>query len=540
MMINARFTCVAFILFSVFCVTGHSYTSAAQQSMGAIQPAATEAQNTEMCKSDPVCMEMKRTLDKIQMKIELTEQWVPFLLTVFAIGLGIIPIYLQRKSEVREDKLQRRSEIREERLQRRLTGREDAMQRTAEVRENKMMALMQNVDARAVQAEARAAEVHSQLLGATKETITLVNQTLNIAKEESEHAANALHNSATVELNDLDLDIKKFLANVNTTDVASVTTTPIYRARIKKFSDRTNKIDNYNLLLDRNKKISLTCNCKFIDGIQQHIEQNFDEALELWGNVAVDAHTPPLQKGIAWYWMGHLNNNLGEFPDAEKNFHNGSVTGDPEHLIEYKRSEIESRFFAYTKYKADTNGSSIISALSGLREDVEKAMAAGDIAAHVQLRRVMLLQGNVHYAFGVEGGDNSYIEKARKIYKDLAEISASTNQTYAQLGYAQASLALGIDIAEVKQLLSKIVQPAAYNEALERVEPRSRATRLAIELLCCLASDNPENIVRARYIRDDVTRALAGLDSRLTVFSPVVKRNLKKEDFLTELRNLIS
>jgi hypothetical protein len=479
------------------------------------------AQETKKQDAKDACNEecLKQQARDYRFKLDIFEYWAPIAL----VGVGLLLTWAQLKSEGRSKKS-----------------------------EEKLFRIISESQKFAEQAQIHATKTHDDMLEKTKNTVDLVNSTLKIAMDEAERGTITLQNIAKSEIRELDTAIRRFIVGFDdATDVETVMIKSSNRIDINKYSDRIGRVENYNMMLSQERRVPLSTYCLFILGIHFQIEQDFDEAIERWASIfdearleVVDAAAARTQaagadqrlKAITYYWLGYLKATIGDFAEAADFFASGrnafpASFDNKRYSLECARSEVESNFFDAPDAAMSNN---LIEKLEALIQEAERG-DNNDQKIKKQIFRIKLLQANILLACGVGKEDITYLAKARDNYRHL--IDEGQFLIYTRLGWAQACLAIGEGEDEARRLLYDTVRSAVHDNALDRVEPRSKAMRLAIELICCLVRDDAG--YRARELRDEILRVLAGVDPRLTVFSPIEKRYLKLEEFKSEVRRLV-
>src|SRR5207248_237128 len=86
-------------------------------------------------------------------------------------------------------------------------------------------------------------------------------------------------------------------------------------------------------------------------------------------------------------------------------------------------------------------------------------------------------------------------------------------------------------------ILEKQVRPKAVDEEIRRVEPRTKVLAKTTELICCIRVPGLRS--EAIGIRNQVTEALGRVESRLTVYSQMQRKNVFKDTFREDLKELM-
>jgi hypothetical protein len=94
------------------------------------------------------------------------------------------------------------------------------------------------------------------------------------------------------------------------------------------------------------------------------------------------------------------------------------------------------------------------------------------------------------------------------------------------------------ELSEAQRIFREQVRTQAINESVQREEPRTKVLARTTELICCLRV--PELRPEAAGIRSLVLQDLGRVDSRLTVYSQMQRRNVEKVVFQADLDELWS
>jgi hypothetical protein len=146
-----------------------------------------------------------------------------------------------------------------------------------------------------------------------------------------------------------------------------------------------------------------------------------------------------------------------------------------------------------------------------------------------------LLEANILFASAFDEGQKlispEKLEQAKTIYANFKEIPSTTGRTYALFGFAQCCFILGEEIGEGTRLMTEIVIPSARGDYDTRSETRSKILAQAIELICNKYIGRPVDMIQY-----NISVMVATISNELTIYSPLLKRNIKKEQFLKSLQ----
>jgi tetratricopeptide (TPR) repeat protein len=375
----------------------------------------------------------------------------------------------------------------------------------------------------------RAEDIHLTFLEGSKTTLGLVNETLTLAKEASERAAKSIETKAITTLDDLDKKSKALIAR----DIKRVIAEPALRSKLHSLAQKIAGFEINLFILP--PEFKLTPDCLFIRGMDFHLNQQFDEALDCWDSVALHQKTPKQLKSSALYWIGCENNNLGKFSDACKSFDAAfKITSKTDvQRFELQRIIIESKFFDKKNEKAKD----LIEPLGKLLSSIEKDKS-GDEDIKPTRAKILTTLGNVYFQVGNELRKNRNNAEAKKNY-GLAEKQfrkVTSQNKWALFGLAETLHRLGKQ-KEAKDIFEKI-RLEATDEYIRKEEPRGKVQACTSELVCCLRIRRFKN--ERPVIHSQVIEALGRVDEQLTVYSQMQKRNVSKDEFKKDLDNLMA
>ena len=374
--------------------------------------------------------------------------------------------------------------------------------------------------------QGRAAEVHGTFLEGSKQTLDLVNATLTLAKEASERAATIIQRRAKAALEDLHHEAKRMLAEfANQGDRALVADTQ-QRSNLISLATKIDRFETNSFMFP--EELPLTPECKFIRGHDFHLKQQFEDAFNQWHAVALGAQAPDDLRSLAWYWIGYERNNLEKFDVAEEAFQNAEKLESGPRRYELRRIRLETRFFNRTRAASDA-----IEPLTGLLHAIEEADVGGSLGS---IRGdILTTLGNVLYQAGREA--HSEVDRKERFTKAEAVYRQAGEKQWARFGLGQVCYELG-KREEGEKILASEAKKNAQNEAIRRVEHRTKVLARSTELICCVLVDRLHD--EARAVFGDLVGALGMVDNRMTVYSQFQKRNVGKEEFRRDLGAFLS
>jgi tetratricopeptide (TPR) repeat protein len=376
--------------------------------------------------------------------------------------------------------------------------------------------------------QARSAEVHQSFLEGSKTTLELVNATLTLAKEASERAAHFLEEKALEALDSLDREAKTLLATVPRGEDRALVADQRRRSTLMSLAQKLSAFETNRLILPRD--IKLTPPCMFIRGMEHHLKQQFDDALEYWEQVALAEDAEKSLRSLAWYWIGYEHNNLGEFPVAVSSFEQALNHSEGSRSYELQRILIESRFFNKKEVKPEDLIQSLEKLLSTMTEPQSEDLEARRL-------KVCGTLGNILHVVGDKYRQEQKLDEATRYYQRAAQYfsEASERDKWARFGLAEA-LFRGGQIDAAKILYETSVLSDAQKEGVDRIEPRTKVLARVTEMICYARLSDMRD--RVPHMSSQVNEALGDVDERLTVYSQVQRRNISREEFRLEVVQL--
>jgi tetratricopeptide (TPR) repeat protein len=376
----------------------------------------------------------------------------------------------------------------------------------------------------------RANEIHKTFLDSSKQTLDLVNATLQLAKDASERAVKSVEANAISVRQQLDQEAKEILTKVPEHDDGALVVNQARRSELISLAHKIAGFEINQLILPT--PITLTPHCSFVRGMELHLRQQFDDALKYWQEVALRDDSPDPLKSLAWYWTGIEQNSLARFSEAEQSFYlaGETVTGIRE--LEIQRIRLESRFCDKEKVQA----SALIRPLKELLSKAQMMDNAQQVEARkakimVTLSNVMHQAGNDCQRDGLVDEAMAYYEAALKIFKQV-----DRKDKWALFGRAEALYALE-RLDETYQIYRGPLRSYAIEEYLGRIEPRTKVLGRTMKLICCVRVPDLRSDITAAY--RNTIEALGQVDERLTVYSQLQRRNIRQPEFRAELDQLI-
>jgi hypothetical protein len=184
---------------------------------------------------------------------------------------------------------------------------------------------------------------YSSFLEESQKTLTLVNQTLALAREATDQAAHTMERKAATSLSNIETDARDALEPLlDAGEFEDVVDDPDVRTKLEAIAGELRAIEGYLLLQD----IDLQPYSRYVKGMVQYLTNDTTGALRTLRHAAQDSSVRELQL-FAIYWDAYLNMAMGSYLEAEHVFELGR-----EHLaertmesVEFRRMIDDTRFF---------------------------------------------------------------------------------------------------------------------------------------------------------------------------------------------------
>jgi hypothetical protein len=380
--------------------------------------------------------------------------------------------------------------------------------------------------------QARANEIQETFVQGSEKTLNLVNQTLELAAQASQRAAQALETRSRRNLEALDQRAKQLFSEILTGGDRVFTDDVHLRYDVLALGDDVRGFEiSTDYLLD---DLDPTPHCLFFRGMELHLRQQFEEALERWTRVVHHDVSEPLLRSAAWYWIGYEQNNLGAFSHAETAFANAVPGADGARLYEIQRIQFESRFFGQPK----VSESEVLVPLERLLERVRDDDSDGIARTRAKIAATL---GNVRHELGVGKLDEDDCDGAANYFRGAETLFSSLHDDkWAPFGLAEAVWRLAVisgDTAERQRAEDEYVDqvmPRAREENVRRIEPRSKVLALTTQLVCAVRAPRLRRQALTAY--EGALQALGQVDERMTVYSQFCRRNVPKRTFELEVQ----
>jgi tetratricopeptide (TPR) repeat protein len=387
----------------------------------------------------------------------------------------------------------------------------------------------------------------------SQRTLTLVNETLSLATEASKRASKSLETRLKKTMDDLEDDSREILDSSQAfDDDKNLTIDKDICSEIHRIGRKIEGLEN-NLVILEDANIILKPFCNFVRGADTYLSEQFNQGIEYWKDVANSPFTEQKLRSLAFYWIGYVYNNIGDFVKAKTNFKKAHDLAIDSRKYELSRILLETSFFNRE------NISQIITDLKKLIITIEND-TSDESKQVLNSRRSRLLTtlGNVYYQFGTEADSpedrKSHYQNSRKIFAELLHLDETSNilsqiqsldnerrdrMKWVIFGYAESMFQLSENESELElsqNIFKKFIYHLAENEFLNREERRTKVLAKTTQLICAIRCKDDDILLS--NIKSQVDSAIGGVDKRLTIYSQLQRRNVKREQLRHDIDKL--
>ncbi len=211
---------------------------------------------------------------------------------------------------------------------------------------------------------------YSSFLEERQKTLTLVNQTLDLAREATDQAAHTMERKAAASLASIEASARDLLQPLlDAGEFESIAEKAETRTNLETVAGELRAIEGYLLLQD----IDLQPHSRFVKGIAQYLADDANGALRTLRQAAQDSSIRELQL-FSIYWDAYLNIALGRYAEAEHIFEWGRENLPNRALehVEFDRMIDDTRFFKRAAEQAEAGPLDRFEAVAPFLIDLEK------------------------------------------------------------------------------------------------------------------------------------------------------------------------
>jgi hypothetical protein len=384
------------------------------------------------------------------------------------------------------------------------------------------------------QAQARARALHDVMISKGQETLDLVNGTLALAKQASDGAINAFKVRVEGLRDNLGLEIGNYISQFEGVDNRSMTERRDYRDVLVQLTHKVSAFMYSNNTLQ--PPLSLTPGFRFIQCMDEEINQRFYDAINKFNVLAQDQTVSIDLRIRCFYWMGYVQNNIGDFDGAQASFHRAIRICQQDNQL--GRSYWLERLLIETMLFSRANTSDLIQRVDNVVTEV--------LGSHItqqeksQLKDAFeITKSNIYQAAAMDAWFDKRPADAKAFMAQslavLQDQKARGVQT-ALREWAFGSIMMHQNVSEAEGILKSKVLDSARDGLLTHIGTRHKAYYTAILAMCHSALKNRDRVM------DFQTRGaqyVAEVHDRMFVYSPMTKRNVTREAFLNEIRKIV-
>ena len=427
----------------------------------------------------------------------------------------------------------------------------------AEIRETKAFKMTLENAQEAKQSNNESKLRENIIFAESQKTLQLVNETLTLSTEASRRASKSFETRLKKAIETFENNSRTIIDDSGAyEDDKNLTTNKDICSDIHRVGRKIEGIEN-NLIVLEDSNVSLKPFCIFIRGSDSYLSEQFHEALDYWRTVSISPDAEAKLQSLSYYWIGYVNNNLGEFTKAINSFKKAQELVTDSRKYEIQRIQLETKFFNNEPINQ------IIDDLKNLLAVIENDKSGESTHVLVSRKnRVSTTLGNVYYQLGNQTKQDDErkqcYNKSKIIFADLLNITEDDN-VFAKIysldnykkdkakwiifGYAESLYKLASEDKDKEkinlaiEIFKKVVCYLAENEFLNREEKRTKVLAKTTQLICSVRANDDERTIS--NTKSQVEAALS-IDKRLTIYSQLQRRNVKREIFIEDLDKLLS
>jgi len=451
-----------------------------------------------------------------------------------------------------------------------------------------------------VATQRRAEQGYASFFEQSQTTLSLVNDTLKLAKEASEEAALTMKSKAETRVKEIEERAQRLMFDVFHEREFEVLVKDQERLKaLREVADELRSLEGY-LSVQGVKPHHYT---RFINAINKFVEDDTEGALEELELLSQAGIVGELQR-FTEYWLGYMLTTIGEYEEAVSRFEHDELDldhKDPEYF-QLERIKAETQFFARAKPKAKAKSKDedsvaedtrnprqrfevvveILDQLAKLKLQIEKSgdeRAKTDTQLEVARTRADILEW---VAYDAKHLDDPLPKAAIKAVKrrdgsvpDLHEFSGSKRwrnvddpdivRAWAlaqarQICEAHVDRDFDVEFSLAESLFKlgkRKLADAAFDKAehlahdmvSERHELRTIASLHESLLICHVrlfglherenekATSERRQVLQASRLAQEAVGQLR--QGRVTVFSQIQRRNVSQDEFKREIREIV-
>jgi tetratricopeptide (TPR) repeat protein len=193
----------------------------------------------------------------------------------------------------------------------------------------------------------RTEQSFSTFLDESQKTLTLVNDTLALAKQASDRAAETMKQQTRSRIDDIEERAERLMLQVfDSRQFEAIVDNPHHLGELRTIAESLRAFEAYLSV----QEIELPPYSRFVKAIDQFLRDDTDGALDELRRAAQERSTGDLHR-FTVYWLGYMLTTIGQYRDAIGAFRDDEADlarGDSERL-QLDRIVYDTRFFAKAK-----------------------------------------------------------------------------------------------------------------------------------------------------------------------------------------------
>lgn len=448
-----------------------------------------------------------------------------------------------------------------------------------------------------VAAQRRTEQGYASFFEQSQTTLSLVNDTLELAKEANENAARTMKSQAQSRVDEIEERAQRLMFDVfHAREFEPIVKDSARRDELESVAEELRSLEGFLSL----QRITLPNYTRFVKAIYQFLQDDTEGALQALQLLSQEGVVGELQRFIE-YWFGYMLTTVGEYSEAIASFEHDEVQLDPNHpeYFQLERIIAETKFFVIAKPKRDGRIADAVrdprgprerfAAVAGLLDDLVRlaadieASADEDAKLHTSLD-VARVRADVYEWVAYDPGhlDDPIPADAVALARPL---DRGIEPARAFLGTAEWAGMTDLDVVrawalmQVRRICDEQPEPDfdvsfALAECLFKLGEHEEADKAFVSaertaaaevgkhhekravasleesLLICHSrllklreGDEQERNSETRQIRSVLRDALEAVgqmrQARVTVFSQIQRRNVTQEEFKEELAAIV-
>lgn len=467
--------------------------------------------------------------------------------SIVGIVLQIIGFRVETRIRVRQQDEEVRSRARYQEETTKQTAREDALN-------DRYIKLLEVASRASETAQQKIVTLEEGGIKRADDTLQLINNLLQITERAAAKAAGAQFDFLSRSIGTFDAQCQSLITEATKDDDRDIIAKPEYRERVRVLTKQIDSLDNQIITYNESvplqftempdgmqtsdtaglskiwARLSLTGPCLFVRGLNHHLDQNFAAAIADWKS-SLSAKNATAVQIDANYWIGYVNNTLGNFDQAPPFLLAAASVASEQRKVELRRLELETRLFdldlAEVPQSLLDEGDRYYNELTVHRVTPRAISSFATTMGNISLIRQIRDDVSRGTPFALPEHSSNWFEKA---------IRAQSRSRWARFGLCQNLVFSGHQLDSNSRSAVEDVIGSVNREFQSRVEHRSKVLSKVTEYISLLMLGGGDK---------DRLSTIGGLIEHLTsdviartIYSQFRKQNVDKEVFLGEFEHL--